>query len=60
MRDVAGLTMLVATAVIPVGVARAVLGLLMAQLTRMRAAAPPARPAQPVPDAIPAAAPSAS
>lgn len=37
MRDVAGLTMLAVTAVVPVWVARAVLGLMMAQLVRARA-----------------------
>jgi len=60
MREVAGLTMLVATAVVPVGVARAVLGLLMSQLTRLRATTPPGKTAQPVAEPVATTAPVVS
>jgi hypothetical protein len=52
MNDVAGLAILLATAIVPVGVARAVLSLLLSQLTRARTAqvsSKPSQPAEPVP-----------
>jgi hypothetical protein len=52
--------MLVATAVVPVGVARAVLGLLMSQLTRLRATTPPGKTAQPVAEPVATTAPVVS
>jgi hypothetical protein len=47
MRDVAGLTMLAVTAVIPVWLARAVLGAVVTQLTRNSPAHPANGPQEP-------------
>jgi hypothetical protein len=53
MNDVAGLAILLATAVIPVGVARAVLKLLLSQLTRARTAQVSSKTSQPAAEPVP-------